>query len=203
CAGSSCTVGATSSVPLVNTAGPDCTNTGCNFGTPLPIVNGVLSTCVMNTWSSPASGTLDLTTGASSTNVPLSSFVVLTGNATQPCPVCRSGGVPVNGTPASPASGTCDRGPRATLQCMSTNSQGLTRDCPSGGVDGTHPCTPNNGCIDGTSAGTIAVDLATDPLITGTSNKTNAMGLFCPSQVSNGCFGNAACVNITETGVPA
>jgi len=157
----------------------------------------------MNTWASPASGTLDLVSGASSTNVPLTSFVSLTGNAAQPCPVCRSGGVPVNGTPASPATGTCDRGPNATQNCTSTNSQGLTRDCPTGGVDGTHPCTPNNACIDGTSAGTISVDLATNPLITGTSNKTNASGLFCTGQASNGCFGNAACVNITENGVAA
>src|SRR5262249_42200531 len=87
------------------------------------------------------------------------------------------------------------------LACTSTNSQGLTRDCQSGGVDGTHPCTPNNGCIDGTSAGTIAVDLT--PLTTGSPNKTNAMGLFCPMQASNGCFGNTTCVNITENGMAA
>ncbi|HKB37742.1 MAG TPA: hypothetical protein VKD72_14945 [Gemmataceae bacterium] len=89
CTGSFCTIGPTSSAPPVDTAGPDCTDTGCNFGTPLPIPNPmipVISTCVLNTWSAPASGTLDLTSGTSSTNVALTSDIYLTGNQTQPCP---------------------------------------------------------------------------------------------------------------------
>src|SRR5262249_34007965 len=83
CTGSSCTIGPTSTPPPVNTAGPDCTDTGCNFGTPLPIPNPAapaLTTCVLNTWSAAASGTLDLASGTSSTNVALSSDVYLTGN---------------------------------------------------------------------------------------------------------------------------
>jgi hypothetical protein len=83
-----------------NTAAPDCSNTACNFGTPLPIPNPTsptLTTCVLNTFSSPASGTLDLSTGASSTNVALVSDTYLTGNAGQPCPKCSG-----HGTPSSP-----------------------------------------------------------------------------------------------------
>jgi hypothetical protein len=90
------------------------------------------------------------------------------------------------------------------LTCVTTNAQGLTRDCPTGGADATHPCTPNNLCIDGTFVGTISVDLS--PVVTGTANKTDAMGVFCPGQSSPlkvGCFGSGICANITETGTPA
>src|SRR5262249_51824090 len=56
-------------------------------------------------------------------------------------------------------------------------------------------------CIDGTFIGTIPVDLS--PLTTGTSNKMAGNGIFCPGQASTGCFGSAACVDITENGDPA
>ena len=206
CAGSSCTIGPTSTVPPVDTAGPDCTDTGCNFGTPLPIPNPLIpsiTTCVLNTWNAAASGTLDLSTGASSTNVPLISDTYLTGNVGQPCPRCSA-----TGTPASPGTGTCDRGPRATLACMTTSSTGYTRDCPTGGTDGTHPCTPGGGaCIDSYStSGPMNVNLS--PLTTGTATMTNATGAFCPGQTNAsghlfGCFGSAACRTITENGSPA
>src|SRR5262249_48909204 len=147
-------------------------------------------------------GTLDLSTGASSTNVNLNSDTYLTGNLGQPCPKCSA-----TGTPASPGTGTCDRGPRKGLACTTTSSTGYTRDCPPGGVDGTHPCTAGGGqCIDGSHVGVINVNLS--PLTTGTASKTNATGNFCTGQ-SNlnghkfGCFGSAACVTITENGSPA
>src|SRR5262245_10028788 len=94
CTGSSCTIGPTSIAPPVNSTAPDCTDVGCNFGTPLPIPNPMIPTislCVLNTWKAPASGTLDLTTGASSTAVPLISDFYLTGNLTQPTSVMRRG----------------------------------------------------------------------------------------------------------------
>jgi mucin-6/19 len=203
CTGSNCTIGPTSATPPVNTPGPDCTNTGCNFGTPLPVPNGGTSTCVLNTWTAPASGTIDLASGSSSTNVPLQSYVVLTGNPDQPCPKCSA-----TGSPSSPGTGTCDRGPRTGLACTTTNSQGLTRDCPPGGADATHPCTPGQACIDGTFVGTIPVNLS--PLSTATVTKTAADGAFCPDQTvkgTTGCFGSAregkACTAITENGTPA
>jgi hypothetical protein len=206
CVGSACTIGPTAVNPPVNTAGPDCTNTGCNFGTPLPIPNplagGSLTVCVLNTWSAPATGTLDLSTGTSSTNVPLSSDNYITGNLAQPCPRCSA-----TGTPASPGHGTCDRGPRTGMACTTASSTGLTRDCPTGGADGTHPCTPGGGaCLDGSHVGPINVNLS--PLTTGTSSATNAMGLFCPSQGTGpghmaGCFGAPTCRTINENGAAA
>jgi hypothetical protein len=72
------------------------------------------------------------------------------------------------------------------LTCTSTNSQGLSRDCLPGGSDGS------------TNLGTIAANLS--PVTTGTATKSNPAGLFCPGQTAPGCFGDAACRSITETG---
>ncbi len=217
CTGNSCTISPTSVAPPVNTAGPDCTDVGCNFGTPLPIPNpGIpsLTTCVHNTWASPASGTLDLGTGVSTTNVNLTSDIYLTGNLAQPCPQCSG-----SGSPGSPGTGTCDRGPRATMACTSTNSEGYTRDCPSGGVGsagtpcpggpGNGSCPANNcpcgvgggNCCDGSHVGPINVNLS--PLTTSTATDTDPAGIFCLGQTSAGCFGSGACRTITENGSPA
>src|SRR5262249_53483949 len=118
----SCTTGPPSTAPATTSADPDCTNTGCNFGTPLPIPNPTIpgiTSCVLNTWNAAASGTLDLSTGASQTAVPLNSDTYLTGNLGQPCPKCSA-----TGTPSSPGTGTCDRGPRAGMACTTTSSTG-------------------------------------------------------------------------------
>src|SRR5262249_28130234 len=157
CVGNSCTLGANSTAPGVNTADVDCTTTNCNFGSPLPIpVNGA-PVCVVNTLSAPASGTLDIS-NATTTNlrIRLTSAVSLTGKQTRPCHVCKNGSVPASGSPSSPATGLCDRGLRSGSACTSTNSQGLTRDCAPGGSDGS------------ALAGTIPVNLG--PLTTGSSS---------------------------------
>jgi hypothetical protein len=207
CTGTSCTVGPTNSNPPANTAGPDCTTTGCFYGTPLPIPNplagGALTTCVLNTWASPAAGTLNLTSGATSINVPLNSDTYITGNLAQPCPRCSA-----TGTPASPGTGTCDRGPNAGGPCTTTSSTGLTRDCLTGGVGPGKPCTAGGGaCIDGSHVGPISVNLS--PLTSGSATSTHADGLFCPGQGPAagpghlaGCFGSTACRTITENGTP-
>ena len=208
CTGSACNISANTTVPAANTAAPDCTNTGCNFGTPLPIPNplagGALTVCVLNTWASPATGTLDLTTGVSSTSVPLTSDNYITGNLAQPCPRCSA-----TGTPASPGHGTCDRGPNTGGPCTTTSSTGLTRDCPTGGVAAGKPCTAGGGaCVDGSHVGPISVNLS--PLTTGSATSTHADGLFCPGQGPAagpghlaGCFGQTTCQSITENGAPA
>ncbi len=209
CTGSSCTIGPTSIAPPVNSTAPDCTDVGCNFGAPLPIPSPTTpfaTLCVLNTWNAPASGTLDLTTGASSMTVALLSDVYVTGNLAQPCPRC--------------VAGVCDRGPRAGMACTAPGSTGITRDCPTGGV-GTpampcpppgNPgcpldnciCTPGGGnCCDGARVGVIAIDLS--PLTTGTASATDPGGLFCPDQGAGqvGCFGSPACRTITENGAAA
>lgn len=159
----------------------DCTDTGCNFGPPVPIPNGALSACSVNTFSAPASGSVNLLTGATSANVALDLQVFVTGDAAQPCPVCSA-----VGAPGAPGTGTCDRGARAGLACTSTNSQGLSRDCLPGGADGS------------VEAGTIGANLS--PVTSGTVTRSNPGGNFCSGQATAGCFGNPACRSIVETG---
>src|SRR5262245_33230404 len=209
-----CTLKAYPTAPAVNSAAPDCTVTGCNFGTPLEIPNPNLpnlTTCVLNSFAQDASGTLSLVDGTSSTNVSLISDTYLTGNLTEPCPRCRVGaggtGTFAAGTRQAPATGFCDRGPRKAQACTSTNPIGLTRDCQTGGADATHPCIPAHmdSCIDGTHVGPINVDLS--PLTTGAASKSAPDGNFCGQHASApgtfGCFGQPTCQMITESGKPA
>jgi hypothetical protein len=176
CNGNDCTLGPT---PTAG-AGFDCTTTGCNFGPPLPIANGGTSTCVINTWASAASGSVNLATGESTTSVPLNSNVFLTGNAAAPCPVCQGG--------------TCNRGPNAGQPCSTSNSFGTSKDCQP----------------DGTNLGAISVDLtplttgtatkndASGNLCPGQDSSTNpAIG------AKTGCFGAGTCTTINERGTPA
>ena len=180
CAGSVCTLAATSS----GGGGIDCTDVGCNFGPPLPIPNGGLSTCVVNTFAGSGSGSIDKSTGDLTLSVPLSSHVFITGQPTQPCPRCSA-----TGSPASLGSGTCDRGARMGLSCTTTNSQGLSSDCLPGGSDSS------------ADLGTIGVDLT--PLVSTTASKSDAGGILCPSQAQAGCFGQSACRTVSVDGLPA
>jgi len=62
----------------------DCTDAGCLFGGPLPIVNPlapVLSTCVVNRVAGPAHGFARCDTGDASLDLPLGSDIYLTGDA--------------------------------------------------------------------------------------------------------------------------
>jgi len=176
CTGNDCTLGPTTA------AGADfeCTNTGCNFGPPLPISNAGTSTCVLNTWAAPASGTVNLATGESTTSVPLSSNVFLTGNATAPCPRCQGG--------------TCERGPNAGAPCTSTNAFGTTKECQP----------------DGTNLGAISVDLtplttgtATKTAASGNICPGQDAATNPPIGAKTGCFGSAACTTVEERGTPA
>ncbi|HJZ46174.1 MAG TPA: hypothetical protein VKE41_03375 [Roseiflexaceae bacterium] len=75
---------------------------------------------------------MDISTGAGAVNVPLTSVTVVTGNATQPCPLCRSGspsGSACAGTPGSPCTGVCEGSNNQGDACTSTNSTGLSSDC--------------------------------------------------------------------------
>lgn len=172
-----CGLGATT------TAGPDfdCTDTGCFFGPPVPIPNGSLSACSVSTFAAPATGTVNLLTGATTANVSLSLGLWVTGNAAQPCPACSA-----TGAPGAPGSGTCDRGANAGGPCTSLNSLGLSKDCQPGGADGS------------VDLGAILANLS--PVTTGTASLSNPVGIFCPGQANAGCFGEPACRSIEATG---
>ncbi|HXJ34647.1 MAG TPA: hypothetical protein VMS22_11505 [Candidatus Eisenbacteria bacterium] len=68
-----------------------CSRTGCKFGSPLPIANGPLSTCVTNDFLSNASGAAQPASGSFTGNIPLGSTTAVTANAAEPCPMCVGG----------------------------------------------------------------------------------------------------------------
>ena len=88
----------------------------CLFGPPLPIKNGGLSVCVINVIQNDASGTGDLTTGASTVDLPLESRTIITGNSTAPCPQCISS--------------ACVGGSNNGGACTPVGTQLTTHDCP-------------------------------------------------------------------------
>jgi hypothetical protein len=135
---------------------------------------------VLNTWAAPASGTVNLATGESSTSVPLNSNVFLTGNATAPCPRCQGG--------------TCERGPNAGAACTTTNAFATSKDCQP----------------DGTNLGAISVDLTPLTTGTATKTEASGNLCPGQDASSNpaigpksGCFGSDACRTIEERGTPA
>src|SRR5204862_799267 len=101
CVGSTCNLAVTTSGSTP--AGVDCTDVGCKFGTPLPISNAGLSVCVTNTFSSAPTGTLNSATGAATWNFQLNSATILTGQPTQPCPICATAATPALSIPPQTA----------------------------------------------------------------------------------------------------
>jgi len=196
CPTNNCTLGPTSTAPAVNTTGPDCTNTGCNFGTPLPIPNpsvpGITS-CVLNKWSQPASGTLNLADGSSSTSTQLASDTYITGNLGQPCPKCLPLGTP-------PFTGTCDRGPRAGMACTSTSATGYSRDCVTGGVGTPTSLCPLGSGSDGKGNGNCCGAVCSDDLATPCTTNADCVApahcatSICTPSGSAACTSNADCV---------
>jgi hypothetical protein len=69
----------------------DCSDVGCFFGTPLPIVNGPLSTCVDNAFITKGYGALVPQSGVFKGDILLGSTVAVTANAAEPCPKCIAG----------------------------------------------------------------------------------------------------------------
>jgi hypothetical protein len=107
CGGGGATLGPTTSTETGSNR--NCTSAGCFFGAPLPIPNPnapATSTCVLETLSAAASGTLTCATGATTLALPLNWTVYVTGDqgtdpggvipGIQPCPLC-SGGLCVGG----------------------------------------------------------------------------------------------------------
>jgi hypothetical protein len=159
--------------PSEGTSAKDCSGgadmTGapqCFFGPPLPIPNFIpaVSTCVVNGLAADVTGTVDTSTGKQALEMSLACRVFLTGVAyddemsveVETCPRC------VDGEGAAAASGTCNLGQHAGQACESTNSTGLTIDC-----------LPDDDLFVG------ALDIALDPLTTGTTVLAAEDGMFC------------------------
>ena len=71
-------------------AGGCAADANCYFGPPVP-VNGFPASCVVNTFASDASGTVDTSTGASTVNIQLGSRVFLSLALPTACPICAGG----------------------------------------------------------------------------------------------------------------
>lgn len=185
CSGTTCSIGPHAGASAV--AG--CTQVGCAFTAPVPIPDGGQTACVLNTFASAPTATIDLTTGVmTNLAVALNANIWVTGipHVDQPCPRCVT---EVAATPDDPQDGICDRGAGAGLPCTTTSPHGLSRECLPGGSDGS------------VDAGVVFVNLT--PVTTGTTSRTNPAGMFCPGQTHAGCFGLPGCRTTTVTGTPA
>jgi hypothetical protein len=152
----------------------NCSDTGCAFGPYLPISNSGTSTCVRNTFASPASGTLDASAGSFDGSFPLTSTVYLTANGTSPCPLC------INGTPGVANSGICDPDWTSGVGASPDDGQPCT---PVNAAGDTHDCDPPVAAV----LPSFPVDLT--PITTGTASDSDAGGIFCPGQTGSGAFG--------------
>lgn len=138
-------------------AAGSCVDTpNCFFGPPLPIANGTLSTCVVNSFGVDASGSVDTATGEATLSFPLRSHTFITGNNASPCPKCIGN--------------MCTYGANAGNACTPVGTQQVSLDCPPSGA--------NNAYLP-----EFSVTLS--PLSTSTITRTAADGIFCPGQGTN------------------
>jgi hypothetical protein len=176
CSGTSCSISARTAAETGSLT--NCSDVGCSFGTFLPISNTATSTCVRNVFAMSGSGTLDLSSGAFSGSVPLTSNTTLTGNGASPCPLC------LGGTPLVVDSGTCD-----ASWTDSSNNHSATEGVactPSDSAGHTYDCVPF-----GADLGGLSVDLT--PFSSGTvTADTGGTGDFCGQGATEpgsiGCF---------------
>ncbi len=126
-----CTTGPQPTQHCVNNPAVECTSDGdcagflgacafdptCFFGPPVP-VNGFPSTCVVNSFATDGSGTLDLLTGESSVSINLASRVFLTLGRPSACPQCIGN--------------VCNDGDQVGQPCTTTNVNLTTLDCMPG-----------------------------------------------------------------------
>ena len=187
-----CTKGPLATKHCVNNPPLDCTSDAdcggavgacaadaqCYFGPPIP-VNGFPPSCVVNTFASDASGTIDVGTGASSVSINLASRVYLTLGRPSVCPQC--------------VDGACNWGDNAGGPCTTTNAGMTSVDCiPTAGIF--VATLPVN--LTPLTTGTTTVTAADGNFCPGQSAAGNPFGF-------SGAFGQATVEAITQTGSPA
>ena len=129
------------------------------FGTLLPLSAGGVSTCVSNQVNGAVTGTADVASGASATDVELISRIYTGTTVATPCPKCVGDATPNDGV----RGGTCDSGVNSGQSCDVNGSSpnvffGATSlDCPptSGAQIAALPIDLSN------STGTVSRTLAT------------------------------------------
>jgi hypothetical protein len=88
----------------------------CYFGPPIPVPNGGLSACVVNTFLTDLYGSVNLLPPQATLTTALSSRVYFNANPASPCPRCEDG--------------VCTGGDRAGQSCTAVGSAHTSLDCP-------------------------------------------------------------------------
>lgn len=140
----------------------------CFFGPPIPLPS--FTACVVNAFQTDLCGEVDLLGLGATFSTVISARIYLTGNPTDPCPVCSGG--------------TCTSGKNAGGACTPVGAAATSPDCPPADASFfgslTVPITQL-----GTGSSTLTADAA---------------GEFCPGQSAPGAFGLPAARRVTENG---
>jgi hypothetical protein len=166
------------------------------FGSNLPLAAGGVSTCVVNQFNGPVTGTVDIEAGSSVTTALLTSRVYNGITVDSPCPQCLGDPTPNDGDVEAPDTGTCDAGPRAGLPCDTNGSVPGRPDFGTTSLD----CPPNPAAI----IATLPIDLSsatatvTKALTVDSPNCSNSPGDKCLCDTCNNaaaepCDSNADC----------
>jgi hypothetical protein len=170
-----CVGGANAGATCCN--GGFCRTTGtCTFyfGSALPLAAGGVSTCVVNQFKQPITGTANVETGDASTTAFLTTRVY---NGLGPTLRVRSASATASINVAA-TTGTCDGGPRQGLACDANGSVPNRPDFGTTSLD----CPPNPGGI----IATLTIDLSSK---TGTVVKTlTASSPACGGAAGNRCL---------------
>jgi hypothetical protein len=179
----------------LNCTGNDCTIDGTalvgkTFGSPLPLSSGGVSSCVINSFREPITGTYNCESGCSESAVKLLSKVFLVINQDKPCPPCVGDPTPNDGVKG----GTCDGGTTPGAACDVGGISDLFQN--AGGAPPDAGSTSNDCLPTGSPVGNLNIDL--NPLTTGTASATANVAClnssfgstcYCPGQVQpNSCI---------------
>ncbi len=154
------------------------------FGAPLPLAAGGVSTCVVNQFDGPVSGTANIESGDAETIAKLTARVYNGILVDAPCPRCIGDGAVNDGVKG----GTCDGGVRNGLACDANGDVPARPDYGATSLD----CPP----LPGASIATLPIDLSNK---TGAVTKTlTASSPNCSGQPPNKCLCDT-CNNLAAT----
>jgi hypothetical protein len=169
---------------------------GTQFGSPLPLSAGGVSSCVTNEFREAITGTYDCATGCAESSVKLISRVFLVLDQDKPCPPCVGDPTPNDGVKG----GSCDGGKTPGAACDVGGISDLFQN--AGGAPPDAGMTSNDCQPSGSSVGELNIDL--NPLTTGTatvdanvdclSAAFPAGSCYCTGQVQpNACVPDGVC----------
>lgn len=179
---------------VICTEDGQCSGGTCEFffGSNLPLAAGGVTTCVVNQFNGPLSGSVNIETGDTVTTALLTSRVYNGLAIDNPCPRCVGDAAENDGAQG----GTCDGGPRADLNCDAGGTIPGRPDFGTTSLD----CPPNAAAI----IATLPIDLSsatstvTKSLTADSPSCTDSAGDKCLCDTCNSaaaqpCDSNADC----------